>query len=270
MKRTTSEELPISRRQALGVIGSTVGAFAVVGCGGSDSSTDSSSSSSSSSGSSSSSSSSSGGSSSSCAVTPEGEIGPYFADDSASGFDRSNVLSNLDGTDTQAGVALTLSIYVVDTENDCAALEGAQVDIWHCNAYGVYSDIAAESTTGQTWLRGYQLTDSNGLATFTTIIPGWYEGRTTHIHVRVRSSYSEASSTSDGTNTTQLFFSQTLIDTLNTSVAPYSTHGSNSTTNASDHVYTPETEGETLLTLSGSDSSGYTTSYTVGLPITAA
>ena len=91
-------------------------------------------------------------------------------------------------------MALTLSIYVVDTENDCAALEGAQVDIWHCNAYGVYSDIAAESTTGQNWLRGYQLTDSNGLATFTTIIPGWYEGRTTHIHLRVRSSYSEASS----------------------------------------------------------------------------
>ena len=61
-----------------------------------------------------------------------------------------------------------------------------------------------------------------------------------------------------------------LIDTLNTSVAPYSTHGSNSTTNASDHVYTPETEGETELTLSGSTSDGYTASYTVGLPITAA
>ena len=269
MKRSNSENPPISRRQALGLIGSTVGAFAVAGCGGGDSSTSSSSSSSSSSGSSSSSSSSSGGSSSSCAVTPEGEIGPYFADDSASGFDRSNVLSNLDGTDTQAGVALTLSITVVDTENDCAALEGVQIDIWHCNAYGVYSDIAAESTSSQTWLRGYQLTDSNGLATFTTIIPGWYQGRTTHIHVRVRSKYSEASSTSDGTNTTQVFFPQALIDTLDTSVAPYSSHGSNSTTNASDRVYSQQTDGETLLTLSGSTSGGYTAAYTVGLPITA-
>jgi len=272
MNPLSSEDSPISRRQALGLIGGAVGALVVVGCGSGDASTDgsaSSSSSSSGSSSSSSSSSSSGSASSSCSVTPEGEIGPYFADDSASGFDRSDILSNLDGTDTQTGVPLSLSIYIVDTENDCAALEGAQVDIWHCNAEGVYSDIAAESTTSETWLRGYQLSDSNGLVSFSTIIPGWYEGRTTHIHLRVRSKYSEASSTSDGTNTTQLFFPQALIDTLNSSVAPYSSHGANSTTNASDRVYSEQTDGETLLTLSGSTSSGYSASYTVGLPITS-
>jgi len=258
MNHISSEDPLINRRQALGLIGGAVGALVVAGCGGGDSSTDGSSSSSSSS--SGASSSSSGSASSSCSVTPEGEIGPYFADDSASGFDRSDI---------QTGVPLSLSIYIVDTENDCAALEGAQVDIWHCNAAGVYSDIAAESTTSETWLRGYQLSDSNGLVSFSTIIPGWYEGRTTHIHLRVRSKYSEASSTSDGTNTTQLFFPQALIDTLNSSVAPYSSHGTNSTTNASDHVYTPETDGETELSLSGSTSSGYSASYTVGLPITS-
>jgi len=124
---------------------------------------------------------------SSCATTPEGEIGPYFADDSASGFNRSNVVANIDGTSAQSGVPLTLDIYVVDTEKNCAAYVGAQVDIWHCNALGVYSDISSENTSGQTYLRGYQLTNSAGYVQFVTIIPGWYGGRTNHIHLRVRS-----------------------------------------------------------------------------------
>jgi hypothetical protein len=101
------------------------------------------------------------------------------------------------------------------------------------------------------------------------VIPGWYPGRTTHIHVRVRSSYSEASSTSDGTNTTQIFFEQSFIDTIATSVAPYSAQGKNPTTNASDHVYSAETDGANLLTLSGDDASGYTASVTIHLPITS-
>ena len=176
-------------------------------------------------------------------VTPEGEIGPYFADDSAAGFNRSNVLANLDGTGTQAGIPLTLKLYVYDAENGFAPLAGAQVDIWHCNASGVYSDEAGQGTTGQTWLRGYQITDSAGLVMFNTIMPGWYQGRATHIHLRVRSKYGEASSTSDGTNTTQLFFSQTVLDYIYTNVAPYNTKGKDTTTNASDHVYTPRRRG---------------------------
>ena len=178
--------------------------------------------------------------------------------------------SNLDGSSTQSGIPLTLHVYVYDFDNNCAALEGAQVDIWHCNAEGVYSNESVESTLGQSWLRGYQLTDSTGAVTFKTIIPGWYQGRTTHIHLRVRSSYSEASSTSDGTNTTQLFFPQATIDTIDTTVAPYGSEGKNSTTNANDHVYTPETEGKTELTLSGDSTNGYVATCVIGLPITAA
>ena len=143
------------------------------------------------------------------------------------------------------------------------------MDIWHCNALGVYSNESGEGTAGQTWLRGYQLTDSTGLVTFTTIVPGWYQGRTTHIHLRVRSKYSEASSISDGTNTTQLFFPQATLDTLYTTVAPYSTKGKDTTTNASDHVYTPETKGETELTLSGDATNGYTAVVAIYLPITS-
>ncbi len=165
---------------------------------------------------------------------------------------------------------LTLSIYVRDSEKSCAAVAGVQVDIWQCNAYGVYSDESSENTSSQSWLRGYQITDANGLVTFTTIVPGWYAGRTTHIHLRVRSSYSEASSTSDGTNTTQLFFPQAVIDTINTTVAPYNSHGTDPTTNAGDHVFTPETQGATLLSLTGSVTAGYAASFTVDLPITSA
>jgi len=207
------------------------------------------------------------GDSGACEVTPEGEIGPYFADDSDSRFNRSNILSNLDGTNTQTGIPLTLTVTVVDTENACAPYASAQVDIWHCNSAGIYSDEASESSTSETWLRGYQVTDASGEVTFVTIIPGWYSGRTTHIHLRVRSSYSTASSTSDGTNTTQLFFDQTLVDTLETSIAPYNAEGENPTRNASDHVYDGETDGANLLTLSGDNTSGYTAAVTIFLPI---
>jgi protocatechuate 3,4-dioxygenase beta subunit len=204
-----------------------------------------------------------------CEVTPEGEIGPYFADDSATGFNRSSIVSNLDGTSTQPGVPLTLSVTVVDAKNGCTPYVGAQIDIWHCNASGVYSDISSEETSSDQWLRGYQLTDANGQVTFKTIIPGWYSGRTTHIHLRVRSSYSEASSTSDGTNTTQCFFDQTFIDTLYTTVSPYSAEGKNPTTNASDRVYSQEEDGANLLTLTGDNTNGYAASVTIFLPITA-
>lgn len=204
-----------------------------------------------------------------CETTPEGEIGPYFADDGAAGFDRSDITSNLDGTSTQAGVPLTLDVTVVDTEKGCAPYAGAQIDIWHCNASGVYSDIASENTTSDQWLRGYQVTGASGQVTFKTIIPGWYSGRTTHIHLRVRSAYSEASSTTDETNTTQCFFDQTFIDTLYTTVAPYTAEGKNPTTNASDRVYSQQEDGANVLALAGDDTTGYTASITIYLPITA-
>ena len=189
-------------------------------------------------------------------------------DDSATGFARNDIRSNLDGSNTQSGIPLTLSIYVYDGTNSCAAMANVQVDIWHCNASGIYSAEDVESTVGETWLRGYQLTDSNGLATFVTIVPGWYQGRTTHIHLRLRSTYDSA--TTGGTNTTQLFFPQEIMDTINATISPYSTEGTNPTTNASDHVYAGEVSGATLLTLSGDNSNGYTATIKVNLPITTA
>ena len=200
-----------------------------------------------------------------CTETLEGEEGPYFVDDSDTGYDRSNILSNLDGTETQTGVALALTLYVFDSEKECAAMEGVQVDVWHCNASGIYSAESSESTTAESWLRGYQITDANGMVEFKTIIPGWYSGRTTHIHLRLRSTYDDTDTS--GSNTMQLCFDQTLVDTLATSVSPYASEGTNPTTNASDRVYSEEEDGTTLMTLSGSTSAGYTASFNVYLPI---
>ena len=204
----------------------------------------------------------------SCSETLEGEEGPYFVDDSASGYLRSSILANLDGTDKQTGIPLSLTMYVFDSENGCAAMSGVQVDIWHCNASGIYSAESSESTLDESWLRGYQITDANGKVTFTTILPGWYEGRTTHIHFRLRSTYDETDTS--GTNTMQIFFDQTLIDTVDTTISPYSTLGQNPTTNASDRVYTQQEDGTTLVTLSGSTSAGYSTTLNVHLPIATA
>jgi protocatechuate 3,4-dioxygenase beta subunit len=256
----------VTRRGALRVLGGAAGAVFLVSCGGSGDST-SSTISTDTTGTTTTTTATT--SSSSCAVTPEGEIGPYFADDSAAGFNRIDIRANIDGTSTQSGIPLTLNITVVDTEKSCIGLQNAQVDIWHCNAEGVYSDEGVESTTGETWLRGFQLTDSAGNVQFTTIFPGWYQGRTTHIHLRVRSKYSSASSTSDGTNTTQVFFPQATVNTTDTTVAPYSSHGTNSTTNASDRVYATQTEGKMELALTGDATSGYAASVTIGLPITS-
>ena len=144
-------------------------------------------------------------------------------------------------------------------------MQNVQVDIWHCNASGLYSAEASEKTSGENWLRGYQLSDANGMVQFSTIVPGWYAGRTTHIHLRLRSTYD--ASVTGGTNTMQLFFSQTLIDTLYTTVSPYVNEGKNATTNASDHVYSQQEQGTTLMALSGSASAGYTATAKVYLPI---
>ena len=203
--------------------------------------------------------------SASCAVSLEGEEGPYFVDDSATGYLRTNILSNLDGSSTQTGVPLALTIYVFDAKNSCVPMANVQVDIWSCNAAGVYSAESSESTTGQSWLRGYQLTDSTGKVAFSTILPGWYAGRTNHIHLRFRSTYD--STDTSGSNTMQIFFNQTLINTLATSVAPYSSEGTNPTTNASDRVYSTEEDGTTLLTLTGSTAAGYSATFNAYMPI---
>lgn len=116
-------------------------------------------------------------------------------------------------------------------------VNGARVDLWHADAAGVYSAVSAQNTVGQLFLRGYLLTNAKGNANFITIYPGWYRGRTPHIHVRtytgaaVRYVY-----------TSQLFFSETVTDQVY-ATAPYNARGARDTTNATDGIYTGPSTG---------------------------
>jgi hypothetical protein len=146
-------------------------------------------------------------------------------------------------------------MYVFDADSDCAPVQGASVDVWHCNAAGLYSDESANGTSGQKWLRGYQTTDASGKVTFTTIYPGWYSGRAVHIHFKVRAS---------GLGfTSQLFFT----DDMNAAVfkqAPYASRPTPDTTDKTDNIY--GTDGSSLLLQPQSDGAGgYTADFSVGV-----
>jgi protocatechuate 3,4-dioxygenase beta subunit len=116
-----------------------------------------------------------------CILTPQAEAGPYYIDPK---------LVRADIRDGKAGVPLTLRLRVIEA-GLCSALAGARVDIWHCDAKGIYSafpgqgDRHAIDTSSATFLRGTQTTDKSGWAEFTTIYPGWYPGRATHIHFKI-------------------------------------------------------------------------------------
>jgi protocatechuate 3,4-dioxygenase beta subunit len=122
-----------------------------------------------------------------CVVTPALTEGPYFVDEM---LNRSDIRSDPGSGEVRDGAELTLTLNVYHVTNSCGPLEGATVDLWHCDAQGVYSDVTDNAedfqTVGQKFLRGYQTTDSSGQVKFTTIYPGWYQGRATHVHFKVR------------------------------------------------------------------------------------
>jgi len=242
---STSKE--ISRRQAIGIL-AVAGAGVMLGCGGGQSAASTTATSTTSTAST---------GNASCILTPELTVGPYYVDEK---LNRSDLTADTTDTNVTNGVPLTLQMFIMQySSSGCSALSGAQVDVWHADAGGVYSDESVENTVGQTYLRGYQTTDSNGLVTFKTIFPGWYSGRTVHIHVMIRTFSSSGAQTFEFT--TQLFFDPALTLTI-MAKAPYNTRGNPDTTNATDSIY----NSETLLSLASATSgSGYTTSITVGV-----
>ncbi|GGH17345.1 dioxygenase family protein [Mucilaginibacter phyllosphaerae] len=201
--------------------------------------------------------------SSACRVTPTEVEGPY----PYPGGELKNPLNRTDITDGQTGVPLTLNLLVVNTNDNCNVVTNARADIWHCNKDGYYSGYANQngqsgnqSYIGQTWLRGYQATDTNGAVAFTTIYPGWYGGRATHIHfeIFVNGVLKKAC---------QLTFSETISDAVHTS-STYNL-GVNTTRNASDGIFgnsATDLANETL-SLAGSIAAGYTGTYTFGIAL---
>jgi protocatechuate 3,4-dioxygenase beta subunit len=137
------------------------------------------------------------------------------------------------------------------------------VDVWHCDAEGIYSGVtdAGFDTTGQKWLRGFQVTDENGAARFTTIYPGWYSGRTVHIHFEIRTDGSDGRAYEF---TSQLFFDEAITAQVYAQ-APYSAKGQPDTTNASDGIY----QAETLLTPTRTND-GYSATLDIALDLSDA
>ncbi len=185
--------------------------------------------------------------------------GPYFVDER---LNRSDIRVNTADGAVKAGVPLQLTLRVLQVSGrGCAPLAGAMVDIWHCDALGVYSDVVDRSfnTVGQDFLRGYQITDANGVVNFTTIYPGWYPGRAVHIHFKVRSANAA------GQNyefTSQFFFDDGLSEQVFMR-APYSSKGSGFLRNANDGIYRSGGD-QTTLTLTP-DGDGYRATFDIGL-----
>jgi protocatechuate 3,4-dioxygenase beta subunit len=183
-----------------------------------------------------------------CWLTPEETAGPFWFDPH---LDRRDIREG------RPGVPLTLALTLVDT--DCKPIEGARIDIWHCDKDGLYSGYEQPEgdTSGETFLRGSQVTDARGVATFTTIYPGWYGGRATHIHFKAR--------TGKRTYVTSQF---AFPDAQNDAVyrtALYRGRGKNPTRTRSDFVFRSEDLDRLVLKVTPDGKGGYEGGYRIGV-----
>ena len=193
-----------------------------------------------------------------CVVRPAETEGPYFVDEKLL---RSDIRPDPSDGSVREGAVLKLTFATARvTGNSCAPYEGLLVDVWHCDALGVYSDV--QGSAGTKFLRGYQVTDADGLATFTTVYPGWYQGRTVHIHFKIRS---DAAGSSGLEFTSQLFFDDTLTDKV-FAAEPYAQKGVRSTRNDGDGIY-GQGGDQLLLDVKGDATTGYTTTFPIGLQV---
>lgn len=210
----------------------------------------------------------SGSGSGSCVVAPTEVEGPY----PYPGGEINNPLNRSDvrvisGTTLKTGVPLGLTFTVVNTNSNCAVVSGVRVDIWHCDARGYYSGYAGQtgvdgtlSFVGQTWLRGYQTTAADGKAAFTTVYPGWYGGRATHIHFEVFIGGVLK-------KTGQVTFLESISDAVHVSAGYNGTV--NTTRNTADSIFGNSAAdlANEYVALSGSIAAGYTGTYTIGLAL---
>jgi protocatechuate 3,4-dioxygenase beta subunit len=260
MMNTTEKGRAIfDRRAVLATLGA-LGASALVGCGGasSDSGTSGGAAASGSGGT------AGGNGARGASVTSGNEIpdetaGPYP--------DTKGMIGNMstyrsDIADGRPGVPLTLTLVVVDAANACAAIANANVEIWHCDADGVYSEYSSAMNAGSTsatYLRGIQTSDAKGQVTFKTIYPGWYNGRAPHIHIEV---YNGTTSK----KTTQLGFPESISQAVYGDAALYR-HGQSLTSNDNDLVFGTAAGGHNyqIAGVNGDKSNGYLATLVVAI-----
>jgi protocatechuate 3,4-dioxygenase beta subunit len=179
-----------------------------------------------------------------CVLTPELTEGPYY-------IDGEKLRRNI--TEGKPGAPLTLRLAIVDAST-CRPIRGASVDIWHADAGGVYSGFGAGSGT-RTFMRGIQKTDASGIATFQTVYPGWYQGRSVHIHVKVHVG-------GNVVHTGQLFFNDTVTDAVYRR-APYRARPNRTTRNSADSIYV--NGGSKSLVRIRKQGTGYVGTVTMGV-----
>jgi protocatechuate 3,4-dioxygenase beta subunit len=182
-----------------------------------------------------------------CAETPSETAGPF---PSLTEMFRSDIREG------KAGAMLTLTIQVVNGGDGCSPVQGANVEIWHVDAAGDYSQYGSQSA--QTFLRGIQTTDASGQVVFTTIYPGWYQGRATHIHVEVGIG-------GVSRKVTQIAFPEDVSDLVHASGA-YSGRGANPTANSRDGIFADSLVAE-LVEPTGDPTSGYAATFQVTLSV---
>ena len=157
-----------------------------------------------------------------CLVQPELTEGPFYVDPS---------LVRSDITEGRPGLPMVLRLQVVSAA--CTPVAGARVDVWHCDAQGVYSGVenlgGGPDTRGQAFLRGTQVTDETGVAAFQTIFPGWYPGRTTHVHYKVFLDR-------DAVLTSQIFFDEAVNQSIYDDHDAYAREGARDMVNAADVI----------------------------------
>jgi protocatechuate 3,4-dioxygenase beta subunit len=184
-----------------------------------------------------------------CTVIPSETEGPYP--------DRTGMIDNpafyrQDITEGKPGTPLTLAFTVVSVANGCAPVANATIEVWHCDHQGGYS----EYTTAGTAMRGLQTTDASGRATFTTVYPGWYQGRATHIHLEVLVNGSTV-------KTTQMAFPEDVTAAVYAQ-GVYAARGQNPTTNGRDGIFADGIASE-LATMTGTVASGLTATLQIGV-----
>ncbi len=198
-----------------------------------------------------------------CVVRPQETAGPYYVDEK---LNRSDIRSDPSDGSVKEGTPFELSFNVSQiAKGGCTPLAGAIVDVWHCDALGVYSDVHDQNgffdTKGKKFLRGYQVTDGSGRATFKTIYPGWYEGRTVHIHFTIRN---DAGSATGHEFTSQLYFSDADNDRI-LSQPPYSSKGKRTMKNDGDGIF--RENGSQLIVPVHSAAKGYAGMFDIALQV---
>ena len=163
------------------------------------------------------------------------------------------------------------SINLVNANNSCAVLSDYAIYIWHCNRSGEYS-LYSSDIQNENYLRGVQVTDSNGQVTFTTLFPGCYSGRYPHIHVEIYTSLSAATSYANAVLTSQMAMPSAICTTVYDDATGYSGSVSNfaAVTTSTDNVFASSTAAQIAAqtpSLSGSVANGYTGTITIGLDV---